>query len=453
MVHIFPEGRMCSVRHTLLVWLLPVFLLVGATSACVSYMSYNRVVGGFMDDQMQLLAESIAVQKEEIVLLPMTSDRVHREGTYVVQVFDAQGTLRGSSLPGTEVGLQIGSGFHTVAAGSEHWRAYAAQATRPGNGFRVQVLQSGQFRTFLAAGRAWGVIAPLIVLLPLALLVLWWVVSQVSLAVGRIASQASAQDENSITELSTDRVPLEIKPLVVSFNSLLGRLREAFATQRHFVQDAAHELRTPIAAVGLQLENLRGDIAPGEAMQRFNQLEAGVKRAQRLVDQLLKLSRQEGAAQALPQISAVNVHDAVLESVNALIAQADRRGIDLGLDEAEGCADATTTVNSPPGDLRSVLDNLIENALRYTPRGGVVDVRVSRAQGKCAIEVVDTGPGIPPEELGRVFDRFYRVPGTEAPGSGLGLSIAQAAAKRCGMRLSLRNRDDCSGLVARLECC
>ena len=262
----------------------------------------------------------------------------------------------------------------------------------------------------------------MIILLPLSFLILWGVVAMVSRAVGDIARQASAQDEHSIAELSLDRVPREIAPLVVSFNSLLTRLRDAFATQRLFVQDAAHELRTPITAVSLQLENLRGDFAAGAPAQRFAQLEAGVQRAQRLVDQLLKLSRQEWTgSEAVPV--PVNVHQVVRESINTLIALADQRNIDLGLEDA-GAAAGDTLLRCQGGDLRSVVDNLIENALRYSPEGGVVDVRVTSVQGRVAIEVADTGPGIPPELLSRVFDRFFRVTGSDARGSGLGLAIA-----------------------------
>jgi two-component system OmpR family sensor kinase len=256
------------------------------------------------------------------------------------------------------------------------------------------------------------------------------------------------QDEHSIAELPLDRVPREIAPLVLSFNSLLTRLRDAFATQRRFVQDAAHELRTPITAVSLQLENLRGDFAAGAPAQRFAQLEAGVLRAQRLVDQLLRLSRQESAPEATR--SAVNVQQVLHESINTLITLADQRGIDLGLDAAGVPAEAAM-LTCASADLRSVVDNMIENALRYSPEGGVVDVRVLNRHGKLAIEVADTGPGIPAELLDRVFDRFFRVPGGEARGSGLGLAIAQSAAQRCGMSITLRNRDDRSGLIARVE--
>jgi two-component system OmpR family sensor kinase len=448
MIHVFPAGRLCSLRRALLLWLLPVFLLVGAASAGFAYWSYNRMVSTFMDNQMELLAESMVVQKQDLALSPLSRESVLKWGSYIVQVFDADGQPRSNSWAELPARLEPGEGFQNASIGGMPWRVYATPANAASGARRVQVLQSGEFRNHLAAERAGLAIAPVIVLLPLSVFILWCVAAMMSRAIADIARQASVQDEHSIAELPLDRVPREIAPLVLSFNSLLTRLRDAFATQRRFVQDAAHELRTPITAVSLQLENLRGDFAAGAPAQRFAQLEAGVLRAQRLVDQLLRLSRQESAPEATR--SAVNVQQVLHESINTLITLADQRGIDLGLDAAGVPAEAAM-LTCASADLRSVVDNMIENALRYSPEGGVVDVRVLNRHGKLAIEVADTGPGIPAELLDRVFDRFFRVPGGEARGSGLGLAIAQSAAQRCGMSITLRNRDDRSGLIARVE--
>ncbi len=449
MIHVFPAGRLCSLRGALLLWLLPVFLLVGAASAGFAYWTYNRMVATFMDNQMELIAESMVAQDQDLVLPALTGEQIHKWGSYVVQVFDADGHPRSNSWQGLAPSLQPAGGFHDIKANGAPWRIYTTPVSEASGSRRVQVLQSGEFRRRLAAERAGTAILPVIILLPLSAFVLWCVAAIMSRAIGDIARQAASQDEHSIAELPLDRVPQEIAPLVVSFNSLLTRLRDAFAAQRRFVQDAAHELRTPITAVSLQLENLRGDFAAGAPAQRFAQLEAGVQRAQRLVDQMLRLSRQQSVGAESPSIP-VNVHEVLRESINTLIALADQRNIDLGLEESCLPAEATMLTCSS-GDLRSVVDNMIENALRYSPEGGVVDVRVTKNQGKLAIEVADTGPGIPQELMGRVFDRFFRVPGSDVRGSGLGLSIAQAAAQRCSMRISLRNRDDCSGLVARVE--
>jgi two-component system, OmpR family, sensor kinase len=446
--NVFPRGRMCSVRRVLLMWLVPLFLIVGAASATFSYWSYSHMVAEFMDTQMVQLGNSVAMQEDHLAPPALDAERVHKWGAYVVQIYGADGRLQMSTMPQLTAGKQSQAGFDDMRMDGRSWRVYSTDPELH-NGRRVQVFQSGTFRSHLAVERAGAALAPVMILLPLAILILWGISGAMSRAVQDIGRQAALQDENTIAELPLERVPHELQPLVVSFNSLLTRLRDAFATQRRFVQDAAHELRTPITAVALQLENVRRDLPPGACQQSFSQLEAGVSRAQRLVDQLLKLSRQE--APVVEAIGSVDLRSQLHESINALIALADQRNIDLGL-VADGQEPATPPqLRCSPGDLRSVLDNLIENALRYTPEGGVVDVRVVGDGAHHAIEVVDTGPGIPPDQLSRVFDRFFRVPGSQARGSGLGLSIAQAAAQRCGLRIRLSNREDRSGLIARVE--
>ena len=326
-MRVFPAGRMCSLRGVLMMWLLPVFLLVGAVAAIATYTTYNRMVGSFMDDQMVQLAESLAGQGAMPALAPVSHQQVNDMGTYAVQVFDAEQRLRTASWQGLKVGFVSGQGFHTVRADGGDWRVYVASGP---DAQHVQVVQSGLFRERLAAGRALGVTAPVLALLLLSGAVLWFVVGMVSRAVGDIARQTSGQDEHTIAELPLAHVPREIVPLVSSFNSLLGRLRNAFTTQRRFVQDAAHELRTPITAIGLQLETLRADVCCGDTRERFTQLELGVQRAQRLVDQLLRLSRQEVTpGEAAP--AEVDVSAVLRESVNALIVLAEQRRIDLGL--------------------------------------------------------------------------------------------------------------------------
>ena len=447
-LHVFPSGPMCSIRRAMMLWLVPLFLLVGMVGAGISYWSYSRMVSTFMDEQMQQLATALSDNKA-IQPMPLNAERVLKWGSYVVQTYDDRGALDKTSWPELRLPLQAEAGFHDVQHDGRSWRVYTLPASGSG-AHAVQVLQSEGFRAKLAAERAGAAIAPILLLLPLSMFALWVVARVMSRALQDIGRQAVQQDEHTIAELPVNNVPSEIAPLVVSFNSLLRRLRDAFAAQRRFVQDAAHELRTPIAAIGLQLENLRQDVDANccEASERFARLEAGVRRAQRLVDQLLRLSRQEAAGADGP--SMVDLQAQLRESMNTLIGLADQRHIDLGLvgpDQPTGAI----TLHCAAGDLRSLLDNLIENALRYTPEGGVVDVRLVQEQGRVAVEVVDTGPGIPQELLPRVFDRFFRVPGNGANGSGLGLSIAQAAAQRAGLLLTLRNRQDRSGLIARIE--
>ena len=217
----------------------------------------------------------------------------------------------------------------------------------------------------------------------------------------------------------------------------------ALANSTRFMQDAAHELRTPMAAIRLQIENLRGHVPAGDAAERFAQLEGGVERAQHLIEQLLRLSRQEGSPPAVR--GPVDVSALLRDSVGQLMVLADQRRIDVGFEGR-----VAPLVSAPPSELRSVFDNLIDNAVRYAPEGGVVDVRLHMIDGQPVVDVLDDGPGIPPEQLERVFDRFVRVAGAPAGGSGLGLAIARAAALRNGLRIVLANRADGPGLLARV---
>jgi two-component system OmpR family sensor kinase/two-component system sensor histidine kinase QseC len=260
-----------------------------------------------------------------------------------------------------------------------------------------------------------------------------------------VAQSAAAQDEHSIADLPLARVPEEIAPLVTSINALLARLREAFDSQRRFVQDAAHELRTPLTALYLQLENLRAHVPAGDASLRFSRLEGGIQRMRRLIEQLLQLSQQEAPSRPTPA-DLVDIDALLQDSVNELIVLADQRRIDIGYS-----GEASPSVRAHGAEVRSIFVNLIDNALRYTPVGGVVDVRLHELDHAAVVDVIDNGPGIPPQLLARAFDRFFRVPGSPVPGVGLGLAIAQGAAQRNGMHIELIARHDTAGLIARVH--
>jgi signal transduction histidine kinase len=379
----------------------------------------------------------------------MDGEAAFSRGAYIVQIWSADGsTLRATSWSVLSVPLQPRPGFSDVSTGSHahsNWRVFTAEPGPRADQPRVQVLQNEDYRRRRALRRALLEGLPIALLLPVALLILWLIVSAASRSLRAVARDVASQDERSPTELSLARVPDEIAPLVGAFNNLLSRVRSAFATQRRFVQDAAHELRTPMAAIGLQIENLRAHVPAGEATDRFNQLEAGVTRAQHLIEQLLSLSRQD-APRSTTVREPVDIEVLLRESVSQLMVLADARRVDVGFEGS-----ITPVVLAPAAELRSVFDNLIDNALRYAPEGGVVDVRLHEVDGHAVVDVLDNGPGIPEAEIGRVFDRFFRVPGAAAGGSGLGLAIARTAAERNGLRIELRNRDEGPGLMARVH--
>jgi two-component system, OmpR family, sensor kinase len=436
-----------SLRARLLAWLIALNILALAATAWFSYLAFGRLVNNFMDDQMQLVADSHATHRRLPVLKPVSLEDALQRGDFIVQVWSGDGGVQlASSWPGLAVPLQQEAGFSEFktgpgAAGS--WRIYTA-APDPAEGApRVQVVQNDTFRRNRIVRRAFLESLPLLLLLPVTLLILLVIVAAASRSLRSVAREVAAQDVDGPAELAVARVPEEIAPLVAAFNSLLARLRAALSNQRRFMEDAAHELRTPMAAIGLQIENLRSHVSKGDAAERFAQLEGGVGRAQHLIEQLLRMARQD--AQGASPRSSVDVASLLRESVGQMMVLADRRAVDVGFEGR-----VAPQIVAPPADLRSVFDNLIDNAVRHAPQGGVVDVRLHVVDGHAVVDVLDNGPGIPPEQLSRVFDRFFRVPGAPPGGSGLGLAIAQAAARHHGMRIELSNRQDGPGLLARV---
>jgi two-component system OmpR family sensor kinase len=430
-----------SLRKQLLLWLVPVLFAAAVSTVVCTYYMFGYMVSWFMDSQMQALAESHTAETiGPPALRPVSAHHVEKGGQ-VVQIWDGQGGLLASSYPALAVPLQSGDGFAEVEIDSQRWRIYSVHT----QGRSVQAIQNAEFRTHVINKQALQAGLPIALLIPISAMILWLAIRVALRRLEAVARAAAAQDENTISELPTEDVPCEISPLVMAVNRLLTRLRDAFASQRRFVQDAAHELRTPITAMTLQLENLKACSMDAETSAQVAQFEAGLKRTKRLIEQLLRLARQEAPQKADAAASNVELAEFLRDLISDLMPCADHRDIDLGLS-----VDINATVRANPHELRSLLHNLLDNALRYTPDHGVVDVRLFADGGKVVVEIVDSGPGIPPDLLPRVFDRFFRIEGSDTEGSGLGLAIAKHAAERNRIDLALDNRIERSGLVARV---
>lgn len=448
-----PPRTAPSLRRRLFGWLVLLHVVGGLLAAMAAYTVYGRIIEGLRDDQMRVLAESYAGRRHVRELPAVDAEAIARRGALVVQLWQPGGRGLEAASIAVPVPLQPRPGFAEVRTGplpDQRWRVYTAPDTGPGH-LRVQVLQSRAFRQQRSLWRALAEGLPILALLPAALLLQWAVVWRASRALRAVAAEVAAQDERSPREIRPERVPAEIQPLVQAYNVVLARLRAALQAQRRFVQDAAHELRTPFTAIGLQLDNLRPHIADGPARRSFAQLEAGVARAQRLQEQLLRLSRQE-AAEPL-QAETVALVPLLRDTLAQFADMAEHRGVDLGFgapDELHGLR-----LQGSPVELRSLFDNLLDNAIRHSPPHGCVDLLLKRLpDGGVAVDVVDEGPGIPPELLPRVFDRFYRVAGAPAGGHGLGLAIAQSVARRHGLRIVLsdrRSQEGQGGLRARVH--
>jgi two-component system OmpR family sensor kinase len=433
---------MNSLRTRLLLWLLSAVLLIGVAGGFVIYRNSLAEANAFFDYHLRETA---------LLLRDQASGFAPRSGLpqevpqydFVVQVWSLDGERLYLSQPSAVLPAATTFGFSTVDGPRGRWRVFGILA----QGHVIQVGQALEVREQRAARLALRTLAPFGVLMPVLALLVWWIVGRSLRPLDAVTGSVRARSPAALDPIATHGLPEEIRPLVDALNDLLVRLAAVLRHERAFIADAAHELRTPLTALSLQLQTLAASASEADRAQAAERLQAGVARATRLVEQLLTLARHEERPRG--DYGPVPLDDVAREVVTDLVRQADARQIDLGLAVAE-----PAVVTGDRDALRVLMSNLVDNAVRYSPPGGRVDVSVQRGEraGEPAaiVEVTDTGPGIPVDERERVFDRFYRVPGTTAPGSGIGLAIVRSIARQHGIRVELGCGDDSQGLRVRL---
>jgi two-component system OmpR family sensor kinase len=332
----------------------------------------------------------------------------------------------------------VSPGFHALNDAEEPMRVFVRSLPR---GEHVVVAQRTDLRDEIALNSALRTLVPVILLLPL----LAWLTARIVAAelapVRQLAQSLDKQSADRPAPLPATDVPDEISSFVDAINRLLERVKRLMGEQRRFVADAAHELRSPLTALSIQAQNIENAESLETAKERLTPLKTGIDRAQRLTEQLLYLAKTQGGTSEHTRIDLAKVVRGLLAEFLPL---AHARGIDLGMEEA-----AEETICGSPEVLRLILSNAIDNALRYTPSGGVVTVRVAADGQDAVVEVIDTGPGIPAADRLRAFDAFHRLDASSGSGSGLGLAIARDAASRLGGAVSLHDRSAGSGLVFR----
>jgi two-component system OmpR family sensor kinase len=303
--------------------------------------------------------------------------------------------------------------------------------TRPDGG-RFAVLQRTDVRDDIAGNMALRTLLPLAALIPCLLLVTGLVIARSLRPMVRLAGDLDLRRADDMTPLPVAGMPSELHPFIASINGLLERMKLMMDQQRRFVADAAHELRTPITALSLQAENLDPVDLPAEARERLAALKQGMRRTKHLVEQLLALARHEAGPSS--EAAVVPLDHTVKELVADLLPDAARKGIDLGFELIEPIA-----TRGEPVMIATMIRNLLDNAVRFTPRGGRVDVGVYRDGSEAVVQIEDTGPGIPSGDIDRIFEPFFRGSRPAEDGTGLGLSIVKRIVDRLGGAVVLEN--------------
>lgn len=344
------------------------------------------------------------------------------------------------------------NGFHAFRHQNLDYRVYVHRLR---DGSRIAVSQETRIRDQIARQSALYATLPLLLLVPVLLAVMLMLIRLMLRPLAELSRTVDARQEHDLKPLPKTDLPTELQPFVNAINGLLGRTGAAMESQRRFVADAAHELRSPLAALSLQAERLHAAPMSPEATERLETLQAGIRRSRHLLEQLLLLARAQnarwGQGQAAAAVASAPAVVAVLPVMRRvledLLPLADQKGLNLGISAAPGVthdaeADERIRVAADEMALYTLLRNLVDNAIRYTPAGGQIDLWVDQRSTEVVMAVQDDGPGIPAEERARVVDPFYRVLGTGESGSGLGLSIVDTLVGNLKGRLRL---DDAVG--------
>ncbi len=421
-----------SLRRRLLWLVLAAIALASVLQASTAYRTALQQADMMFDYHLQELARSVQGGMNVAPADPRSTD-------VLVQIWGPDGA---QIFRSTEMALPERAvlGFSDMSVNGVPYRVYSLQTPEQ----TIQIAQDLDERQRRARVLAVRAVLPVALLAPLLMLAVWWLISRSLAPVERMRRQVAGRAADDLSPLPDAGLPEEVLPLVQELNLLFGRVRVAFAAQQNFVADAAHELRSPLTALKLQAQALRraGGDAPAQesAVARLNE---GIERAIQLVGQLLVLAREEGERESAAQWQRIDLEDVARQAVADVLPQAQARNVDVGL-----VTQGQVWVRGQPEPLHILLRNLLDNAVKYSPEGGQVDLALGEHGGAPTLTVEDSGPGIPEAERERVFDRFYRAADSHVAGSGLGLAIVRAVARRHGAQVKLDRSERLGGLKA-----
>ena len=402
---------MASIRSKIVFTLVSALVVAGLVASWATYYSTRSEFSAIFDSQLKHTAMEI-VESGAIDISRITLVGQSPQLNLFVQIYDAHEnriymSQHRSPLPVAEV-----VGFSDVKLDSgEEWRQYTSTV-----GTRIiQVAQPMDVRDKLAVSAAMRIVQPMLVLIPFLAIAIWFVIVQSLQPLNRTARAVSMRSPSSLEPIEIKNLPYELKSLVGAINNLLRRLSESLNAQQRFASDAAHELRTPLAAIKLQAQ-LLSRCKPEDKAKYAARLQQGVARATRLVEQLLTIARLDPENADKP-MSEVDLAAVASSAVEELSQSARDKAITLTA-RAE-----PLTMMGMPDAIHLMVVNLADNAIRYTPENGRIEIGVKQKGNDAVITVTDDGPGIAPEERERVFERFYRALGTKVSGTGLGLAI------------------------------
>jgi two-component system sensor histidine kinase QseC len=438
-----------SLQGQLLVLVLAVVVGVWLATAGLTWSDARHEIDELLDSHLAQAGALLVVQQVPEIgddeqgidaptlhrYAPKVAFQVFHEGRLVLRSANAP------NVPMVEAGKHFKTGFETVQIEGDAWRVFAAAGAE-----RDVQVYVGE-RTSLRAAILWAVMRsmlwPMVVALPLLTLAVWWAVYRGVAPIRRLGRTLAERQALALKPVTLAGAPSERAPMVNALNGLFERIGTLLESERRFTADAAHELRTPIAAIRVQAQVAMGEADEALRRHALQGTLDGCDRATRLVEQLLTLSRLEAAA--VPDMAAVDLRALTRRVVGEAAPKAFSKNQTLEFEATEAC--------SIPGNqtlLAVLVRNLVDNAVRYSPPSARVKVAVQRKNGRVVLSVEDSGPGLAEADRDRLGERFFRVPGSPESGSGLGWSIARRIAAVHRLDLQVERSAELGGLAVRV---
>ena len=431
-MHHFIQTLKQSLQVRISIALILMFLPLSIIAGAFSYYQTYHEAEELQDDLLRQTAAYIN---------PKTTDytQIGSENHILIQTFGQEDTVPLSNT--------LGEGFHTIKGGvddddDDEYRAYVRQTPQG----KIAVLQETEYRDDLAATAAYQSVLPLLIALPLMILLTVWITYRAMRPVKTLSASLGQRRSDDLSPLDGEGVPSEIQGFVTAINQLLQRTGENIRRQQRFIADAAHELRSPLTALSLQAERLTKLPQSDEAREQTGLILQSIQRNRHLLEQLLTHARAQGS-ETQRNLTDISLQAQFRRVLQELMPLALNKQQDIGV-----AVENDIRIRADDTEIYTLIKTFTDNAIRYTPAGGRIDIGFSETPTTLTIWVEDDGPGIPAAERSRVTDAFYRILGTEQQGTGLGLSIADAIAKRYGGKLILTDsRNFAHGLLIQAE--
>lgn len=428
-----------SLKKRLIIYVSVFSIALGCLLIFSAYRIALQEINEVLDAQMQNLAERVAQHDPEPVQSKFDQARHYHEEDLFVDVWSYANEEHKSHAVNLLVHPVKKAGFYTHKTAQGVWHTYIL----PLEHYQIQVSQQQSTRQHLALELAGSMFIPYLLFMPFVIWGLSWIISRSLQPLDDFKAELAQRDSEELSAIQSNNYPLEIVPTITEMNHLFERISSAQQEQRQFIADAAHELRTPITALNLQMQILLKQFPDAQELQNLSK---GLIRIQHLVSQLLSLAKQDASILEVETKQQFLLNQVAVNCVEQLVHLAMQKEIDLGMERQED-----VLLYCQESAVHSIIYNLIDNAIKYTPNQGVINVSVFEQAGFAMIQVEDSGPGISPELYEKILKRFYRIHHHLEIGSGLGLSIVDKATERLGGKISFSKSASLGGLQVNVQ--